>query len=74
MNQSPACLVEDRSTIILPVNVCVEEQEQEDGREIRDGPLIHSRLSDLSLDAHLIMNPKQLARESCIESKKMWLL
>ena len=48
------------------------EKEQEDGGEIRDGPLIESRPNDLSLDAHLIMNPKQLARESWIESKKMW--
>ena len=40
MDQSPAWLVEDRSTIILPANVCVEEQEQEDGGEIREEPLI----------------------------------
>ena len=72
MDQSPAWLVEDRSTIILPANVCVEEQEQEDGGEIRDMPLIQSRSNDLSLDAHLIMNSKQLARESWIEFKNMW--
>ena len=71
MDQSPAWLVEDRSTIILLANVCVEEQEQEDGKEIKDGHLIQRRHNDISMDAHLIMNPKKLARESWIESKKM---
>lgn len=50
------------------------EKEEENGGEIRDGPLIQSRPNDLSLDAHLISNPKQLARETWIESKKLWAI
>ena len=66
MDQSLARLVEDRSTIILPANVCVEELEQEDGGEIRDVHLIQSRHNDISLDSHLIMNHKQLDQERWI--------
>eukprot|EP00253_Pinus_taeda_P002153 PITA_02153 len=40
----------------------------------RDRQWIQSRQNDLSLDAHSILDPKVLARESWIESKKLWYI
>jgi len=49
-------------------------KQKEVSRQIRNGSLIHRRQNVLSLDTHSVSNPKKLARESWIESKKLWYI